>query len=322
MRLPGWRTRACAAALLLGLLGAPFFADAYVLSLLTLVFFYAYLGQAWNLMMGYAGQLSLGHALFFGLGAYAAVIGTDHFGLNAWLALLAGMALSACVGALIAALGFRFNVRGVHFALLTIAAAEFTRVMFDNWDFVGASAGYFLRVSGGEHPLVSLRGGATFFYYAFLALMLGAFAACAALVSSRLGYCWRALREDEDTARALGVPALRMKVLVVVLSAAMTSLGGSMFALMTANVYPETVMGMRMSIDLLIAPIIGGLGTIFGPLLGALFVVPLMELSNHVASEAKIFGLSTLVYGLLVILTIRFLPEGIWPPLHRWLEKK
>lgn len=298
---------------------APLIGDPFILSLLTLVFLYAYLGQAWNLMMGYAGQLSLGHGLFFGIGAYASAILTDRYELNAWLAVGVGALLSAGVGGVIAALGFRFSVRGIYFALLTIAAAEFTRVFFDNWDFVGASAGYFLRVAGDAHPVVSLRGGTTFFYLAFLTLALAAFLVCAVLTSSRYGYYWRALREDEDTARALAVPAFRMKMLVVTISGAMTSIAGSLFAFMTANLFPDTVMGMRFSIEIMIAPILGGLGTLFGPFVGALFVVPVMELSNHLAREAGIFGLSTFVYGCLVVLTIRFLPQGIWPALARFV---
>ncbi len=296
---------------------APLFADSYVLSLLALVFLYAYLGQAWNLMMGYAGQLSLGHALFFGVGAYAAALLTDRYALNAWLAVGSGAAIAAAIGATIAALGFRFSVRGIYFALLTIAAAEFTRIFFDNWDFVGASAGYFLMVAGEVHPLVSLRGSTTFYYLAFLLLAALALVGCTALTRSRYGYYWRAIREDEDCARALAVPAFRMKLLVVAISAAMTSVGGSLFAFMTANLFPDSVMGMRMSIDIIIAPIIGGLGTLFGPFVGALFVVPVLELSNHLARETGVFGLSTLIYGLLVVLTVRFLPDGVWPPLAR-----
>lgn len=297
----------------------PFVADPFLVTIATLVFMYAYLGMAWNLMFGYAGQLSIGHALFFGLGAYTAAVLSDRYGLNAWLAVAVGAAISAIAGATIAGLGFRFSVRGVYFALLTIAAAEFVRILFDHWYLVGGSAGYFLPVRGNKSPLITLRGGTNFFYGAFLFLSFSAFLLCYWLINSRYGYYWRAIREDEDTARAIGVPAFRMKIIAVVISAAMTSVGGSIFAFFSAGLFPDTVLGMKFSIEIMIAPIIGGVGTLFGPFIGAIFIVPAMELSNYVSQNSGFFGLSTIIYGLLILLTVRFLPDGVWPPIARML---
>lgn len=291
----------------------PLVADPFIVTVVSLFWMYAYLGGAWNLMFGYAGQLSLGHALFFGIGAYVGAILSDRYGINAWAAIGCGAALSGLVSAVIAYLGFRFSVRGHFFALLTVAVAEFVRIVFENWNYVGGSAGYFLQVHHGASPLVTLRGDATFYYYVFFALGVCGLLLSYVLTRSSIGYYWCAIREDEDAARALGVPAFRMKILSAVISAAMTSIGGSFYAFFSGSLFPDTTLGMRFSIEIMIAPIIGGVGTVIGPIVGALFVVPVMELSNHLSQASGLFGLNTLIYGLIILLTIRFLPGGVWP---------
>lgn len=283
------------------------------LSLLTLVLMCAFFGQAWNLMMGFVGQLSLGHALYAGIGAYSAAVAIGTFGVSPWLGIAVGIVLSAAAGAIVAWLGFRFAVRGIYFTLLTIAFAEMGRMVFENWSFVGGNGGYFLKTVGDGHPLLTLRGGTTFYYFAFLALCALALALCTALTRSRLGYLWRAIREDEDAARAIGVPALRLKIVAVMISAAMTSVGGSFYALFNGSLFPETIMGMHFSIEMIVAPILGGLGTLLGPILGAMFVIPVTEFSNQLAQTMNIFGFNTLIYGVLVLVVIGLLPNGMSP---------
>lgn len=303
----------------------PLVLDDSYLSLLTLVLMSAFFGQAWNLMMGYVGQLSLGHALYAGIGAYSAAVAIGSFGVSPWLGIGVGVLLSAAAGAIVAWLGFRFAVRGIYFTLLTVAFAEMGRMLFENWDFVGGSGGYFLKTVGAGHPLLTLRGGTTFYYFAFLVLCGLALALCTALTRSRLGYFWRAIREDEDAARAIGVPALRLKIIAVMISAAMTSVGGSFYALLNGSLFPETIMGMHFSIELIVAPILGGLGTLFGPLLGALFVIPVTDFSNHLAQSMGVFGFNTLFYGVLVLVVVGLLPNGIAPAIaslaRRWTRR-
>lgn len=308
---------ACLAALAL----APLVLDDAQLSLLTLVLMSAFFAQAWNLMMGFVGQLSLGHGLYAGIGAYAAALAAGSFGLSPWAGILVGTLLSAGAGAAIAWLGFRFAVRGIYFSLLTIAFAEMARMLFENWDFVGGNGGYFLKTPGDGALLWTLRGGTSFNYLAFLLLCAGGLALCTVLSRSRLGYLWRAIREDEDAARAIGVPALRLKILAVAISAAMTSIGGSFYALLNGSLFPDTIMGMRFSIEMIVAPILGGLGTLLGPLLGALFVVPVTEFANQLAQDLGLFGLNTLVFGLLVLLVVGLLPHGLAPALAALLQR-
>lgn len=294
------------------------FLDAFWQSLLTLVFFYAFTGLTWNLMMT-AGLLSLGHGLFLGLGAYATAVLSQSYGLSPWLALAAAGVLSAMAGIVITWIGARFSVRGVHFALLTIAFAELVRVLFDNWELVGGTGGYFLRAISLDTncPLETLRGGTLFFYLAFLSATALNYVVIARLMASRWGYRWRALSEDENAARALAVPALRSKIFVALVSAGFAGIGGGLLGLMQGSLFPDSVMGLRMSIEVLIAPIVGGLGAMFGPIVGAFFVVPLMEVSNLLGQSSGLFGVNTLIYGLVILFVIAFMPEGIWPRILR-----
>ena len=288
--------------------------DGFWQSLLTLVFFYAFMGMTWNLMMT-AGLLSLGHALFLGVGAYATAVLTVTGGISPWLAIAGGALLSAVIGAALTWLGGRFSVRGVQFALLTIAFAELFRVIFDNWDLVGGTGGFFLKAISPDtnKPLQTLRGGTQFFYFAFLSITAAAYVLIGLLMASRWGYRWRSLNADEEAARALGVPALRSKVLVVAVSAGLAGVGGGLFGFMQGSLFPDSLMSMRMSIEILIAPIIGGLGSLFGPVIGAFFVVPLLEISNVMGQKSGFFGLNTLIYGVVILGVIAFLPDGIWP---------
>lgn len=309
-------------ALLAILLVAPLVLGGYWISMLTLIFFYTIVGQAWNLSMGYAGVLSLGHALFLGLGGYFTAVLLGNFGIIPWIGIPLGAAAASCMGAAIAWLGFRFAVRGVYFALLTIAFAEFFRILFDNWNYIGASGGYFLRaLEEGQSQFVWLRGDSLIFYYGFLVMAAASFVACHALIHSRIGYFWRAIREDQEAAAALGVNVSRVKILVVAISGGMTGMAGGFFALLNGSLFPDSVMGMRLSIEMIIAPIIGGLGTLAGPVIGAFIVVPVMEMANDMGLKAGIFGFNTLVYGVMVFLIICFLPGGVWPWMRRLLER-
>ena len=310
---------AAAAVLLVCLLAVlPLVASDFILSVLTSAFLYAVVGIAWNIMMGYAGQLSLGHALYFGTGAYVVAILSERFGVTPLIGMAPAFLLPAALGVAIGVLGFRFGVRGVYFALLTIAFAELARILFEHWEWVGRSGGFFLSaLTEANRPLVSLRGGAGFFYYALLATMVVAWGAAAALVRSRYGFYWRAIREDEEAARAIGVEAFGMKLAAVAVSAGMTGVAGGWFALINGSLFPDTVLGMRLSIDLIIAPIVGGLGTLFGPILGAFIVVPLNELAKELAQSSGINGLNLLIYGVLLFIVVLVLPNGCWP----WLEK-
>ena len=316
------RARLLLGALAAGLIALPQFSGSYALSLATLALYFAFTGQAWNVMMGFAGQLSLGHSLFVGLGAYAAAALFVKFGIGPWAGLWLAMAICVAAGAAIGLLAFRFGISGVYFALLTIAFAEFTRIGFDHIGWLGGPGGLFLKVGQRTSwDLADLRGTPAMFYYVMLALTAGAFALCAWLLKSRAGYYWQAIREDEDAARALGINTFRWKLLAVAISAAMTSLAGVFFAFYYNNLFPEQIFHISQSIEIILGPIVGGVGTLFGPILGAVLLTTLADsLTNMVAAMGlDIPGVKQVFYGVILLLVIMFLPNGIWPPIAKRL---
>jgi branched-chain amino acid transport system permease protein len=316
-----WRGRILVLAILAALAAAPHFADRYVLSVLTLIFYFAYVGQAWNLMMGYAGQLSLGHALYVGLGAYVSALLWVKFGVGPWLGIVPAITISAAFGAVIGWLGFRFGIEGVYFALLTIAFAEVTRIAFDHFGFAGAAGGLFIPYESARiGEWWNLRGGQTLFYYLALLLAAGATLLTAWLVRSRLGYRWLAVREDAQAAAALGIDVFRAKLAAVTISAAMTAVGGVFSAFYYNNLFPAQVFDISRSIEIIIAPIIGGLGTVFGPIVGAFILTPVGEALTH-ATEAlgiNLPGTKAVFYGLTLMVIMFVRPSGVWP----WLARR
>src|SRR6185295_13516432 len=200
------------------LVALPFVVGNYALSVATLILYFAYTGQAWNVMMGFAGQLSLGGALFY------------HFGIGPWAGLWLAIVLCVALGLVIGFLAFRFGISGVYFALLTIAFAEFTRIGFDHFAWTGGPGGMFLRVAQRDTwDLANFRGPPLMYYYAMLFLTGAALALCSLLLRSKAGYYWQAIRENEEAARALGINAFRWKLLAVAISAAMTAIAGVFF---------------------------------------------------------------------------------------------
>ncbi len=309
------------AALVLLLL--PLVANDYVITVLVLIFYFAYAGQAWNIMMGFAGQLSLGHALYVGLGAYTAAALYLHFGIGPWMGMFAALLISAGSGAVIGFLAFRFGVGGVYFAILTIAFAEFARIGFDHFRWVGGSSGIFLPVAQrSSNDLWNLRGDPTMFYYVMLAMMAAALVVCRALMRSRLGFYWQAIREDEQAARSLGIGTFRCKMYAVIISSAMTSLVGVVFAFYYNNLFPEQVFHISRSIELILGPIIGGVGTLIGPILGAFVLTGLSEglLELLTLADVSAPGAKQVFYGVCLMIVVILMPHGIWPPLARKLR--
>ena len=310
------------AVLAVVLVALPGFADAYVLSVATLILFLAYTGQAWNVMMGFAGQLSLGHSLYVGVGAYVAAGLFYHFGIGPWAGLWLAIAFCVAFGAAIGFLAFRFGISGVYFALLTIAFAEFTRIGFDHLAWTGGPGGLFIKVAQRDQiDLLNFRGPPEMYYYTILLLAAGAFALCFALLGSRAGYYWQAIREDEEAAQALGINTFRWKMLAVMLSSAMTAVSGVFFAFYYNNLFPEQIFHISRSIEIILGPIIGGVGTLFGPILGAAVLTILADTITEVLAALgwEIPGVKQVFYGVVMLLVIMFLPHGIWPTIAKRL---
>jgi branched-chain amino acid transport system permease protein len=313
------------AVLLLCILGIfllilPKITNAYVLSVATLILFFAYTGQAWNVMMGFAGQLSLGHSLYVGVAGYAAAGLFFHYGIGPWAGLWLAILLCVLLGMLIGFLAFRFSISGVYFALLTIAFAEFTRIGFDHIDWLGGPGGLFIKVAQRDKmDLLNFRGPPAMYYYAILALAAGAFVLCHFLLKSRAGYYWQAIRENEEAAQALGINTFRWKMLAMALSSGMTAVAGVFYAFYYNNLFPEQIFHISRSIEIILGPIIGGVGTLFGPILGAAVLTLLSDgITEALAALGwEIPGIKQVFYGLVLLAVIMFLPHGIWPALAR-----
>jgi branched-chain amino acid transport system permease protein len=308
------RALAALALLLAALVAAPLVVNAYVLSVLVLALYYAYTGQAWNLMIGFAGLLSLGEAMFVGLGAYAAAGLFQKVGIPPILGMFLSVAVAVAASAAVGWLAFRFDIHGVYFALLTIAFSEFTRILIDNWAYLGGSEGLFLKVSGlGGWDLVNLRGSPVMFYYVLLTMTCGLFLLCRWLLVSRLGYYWRAIREDQDAARALGVDVFRCKMAAVMISSGASGLAGVVYAFYYNNLFPETTFAIGHSVDMLLGAVVGGVGTLFGPIFGALLLTPLGEALTAATNGLHLPGVKQFFWGVVVAGIVLARPTGLWP---------
>ncbi|HYB41625.1 MAG TPA: branched-chain amino acid ABC transporter permease [Candidatus Methylomirabilis sp.] len=304
-----------AGAALLALLVLPPFAGSYPVTLATLIFFYAYLGQAWNILGGYAGQLSAGHAAFVGIGAYATAMLSISWGITPWIGMFAGAAAAGALGGVIGFLGFRFGLRGFYFVLLTVAFAEICRIVALNTEAIGGAVGLYITFTGDPWQFQFQNPRA--YYYVALALMLLATAVVWALERSRLGAYLIAIREDEEAAEALGIDAFRCKLYASVLSAFLTGLGGAFYAYYHFSLQPNSLFGIPLSVEIIIRPIVGGSGTLLGPILGSFILSPLAELSRSYFAAAGWSGAHLIVYGGLLIAVVLFLPGGAYPFLAR-----
>ena len=307
----GGRIAAVLAVVILAAL--PAVLSSYAITVFIFIFFYAYLGQAWNIVGGYAGQLSAGHAAFVGVGAYTSAMLSMQLGLTPWIGMFVGGLLSAALGAVIGFLGFRFGLRGFYFVLLTVAFAEICRIVALNTDAVGGALGLYITFTG--NPRQFQFQDNRVYYYVALALMLAATGLVAALEHRRFGEYLKAIREDENACEALGVNTFKYKMLAMVVSSFLTGVGGTFYAYYLFSLQPNSVFGIPLSVEIIIRPIVGGAGTVLGPVLGSFILSPLGELSRIYLSQGGWSGLHLIVYGLLLIVVVLFFPQGAYPTL-------
>lgn len=318
---PSWPfpSTALAVGLLALCLSLPLFVrNDFLIHSLIMVMYFAYLASAWNLMCGYVGQISFGHSVFSGVGGYCSVLLLTGLGLSPWLGMLVGGALAALLAVMI---GYpTMRLRGPYFALTTIAVAEMVRIWVENTEvFFG------IRLKGAEGLSVPLIGsdwtlfqfeGKVPYYYIILAMLVAVMGMTWAMERSRLGACLKAIRGDRDAAESLGINPTRYTLMAYALSAFMTALGGSYYAQFIRFINPERNMGVELSIDMALMSIIGGQGTVFGPLIGAAFLAPVAEISRTYLG-GQLIGLHLAIYGLVLILAVLYLPKGLLHPLQR-----
>ena len=282
------------------------FPSNFMVNFGVMALFYAFIGQSWNISGGFAGQLSFGHVAFFGVGAYASTIVQLRLGWSPWLGLPAAALAGAAVGGVIGVLSFRAGLKGSYFALITLAFAEVLRIVTNSVSFTG----------GGLGMLIPMKASAANFQFAersgfyFLILLMAALSVALAewLRRSRFGAQLTAIRENEDSAKALGIHVFREKVKVMLLSGAIGGMGGCFFAQYFLYIDPLVVFGVDKSVEMLLVSMIGGAGTVYGPLVGALLLASISDITRVLT---QIQGLTLVLYGGLLVVIIAYLPNGL-----------
>jgi branched-chain amino acid transport system permease protein len=293
---------ACAAPLL--------FQARYAQHVLILILLYVTLGSAWNLLGGIAGQLSLGHAAFFGIGAYSAAILASKSSLSPWLGMLIGPLLVLPLAGLVGWVCFR--LRGPYFTLATIAIGEVVRLVALNWrDLTGGAVGVVIR------PSIFSGTNKIPYYYVILAIAVATVALCYFISRRKLGYYLLAIREDQETAESIGINTTRYKLVALSFSASLTALAGAFYANYFLFVDPTVVLPLSLSVEIVLMAIIGGLGTVQGPVVGAI----LLKLSSEIFRN-QFANANLLIYGLLLVLVILFLPDGLLGGYRKLIRRK
>ena len=289
----------------------PLVAGQHVLTALIVALHASYIALAWNVAAGYAGQFSLGHSLFYGIGAYASTMLYLKLGVTPWAGMFAGAVIAGVVGVLLALGVYRYNVRGIFFALVTLGAAEVAKGLADNWDWIKGPVGILLTMKAAPGEFFFLRREP--YYYVALAMVVMMVAISLVLERSRLGQHFLAVREDEAAAEASGVDTYRAKTVAIGLSAALTAFAGSFYAQFYLYVSPETVLTFEPQLTMMLGTMVGGAGTALGPVLGSVLFSGLGEALRNLPFENTrqvVIG-SKLVYAILLIVILIYLPGGL-----------
>jgi branched-chain amino acid transport system permease protein len=300
-KISGWLDIA-AFALLVALI-PQITASGVVLNFVMMALYAALMAQAWNILGGFGGQFSFGHALFFGTGAYLQAIAQMQWGLSPWLALFIAIIGGALVAVFIGALSFRYGLKGSYFALVTLAFAEVFRILATSVQFTGGGVGLMVPLKPSiENMQFTSRTG-----YIYLVLFLVVLALCVTrwLKQSRFGAYLQAVRDNEDAARAVGVNPFRVKLAAIALSAAFMAAAGAFYVQVFQYIDPSIAYGSHTSVEALVAAIVGGLGTVWGPVLGALAL--------HVTRNlfGALPGINMVIYGVVLLAIVMFSPKGI-----------
>jgi len=296
--------------------------NSLTMHVILMVFLMASMSQAWNIIGGYCGQVSFGHSVFFGIGAYGAGMAVVKYGLTPWPGMVVGVILAAVVAVLISWPVFRLS--GHYFAIATFAIVEIFNRLFMVWYWVGGAIG--LDYSITKQGVVNFvwYQSKVGYYYGALAIFVIVFSIVRWMEGHRIGYYLRAVREGQETAEALGVDSTKTKLVAMAVSAALAALCGAFFAQYNYRVDPPMVMSLDMSMKFVLITILGGSGTLFGPLLGAAVLVPLQEYTRAIWGGLG-GGVDLIIFGLLIIIVVVKQPKGIMGLIvdfMRWRRKK
>lgn len=291
----------------------------FLIHVFILILMYGMAGQAWDLIGGQTGQIALGHAVFFGIGAYTSAFLFITFDITPWIGMIAGGFISVIVALII---GYPcFKLRGHYFLLATLGIAEIARTIFANWDMVGGSQGLFIPLMDESFLAFQFHTSKLPYYYIILGLAGLAFLVTVFVKRSKLGYYFNAIREDEEAAKAMGINVQKFKFIAFSMSAFLTSIAGTFYAQYLMYVDPGSVVPFMLSVQIVLIAILGGMGTNYGPFLGALVLIPLSEVSRQIFGGGGA-GFHLIIYGLLIVLISIYQPAGLAGWIESLLKKR
>ena len=283
-----------------------------------LTFLFAMCGVAWNVMGGYAGMFSFGQAAFFGIGAYTSSFLLLTFRVSPWIGLVVGGVISSLLAA---AIGYPCsNLRGHYFAIASIAFAEIVRIVFTNWQMVGAAEGLTIPMLKESFAHFMFHSSKLPYYYIILAFLLLALAVCRRVSTSKMGYYFRAIKESHEIAQVLGVDVVRYRLYAIMISAFLTSMAGTFYAQYILYIDPDSVMILAISVQIVLVAMLGGASTVLGPIIGAAVLVPLSEYSRAWLGY-KGTGVDMIIYGTLITLISMYQPNGVWGAITKLLRR-
>ena len=291
-----------------------FVRDVYTMNVLILTLLYAALAQSWNILSGYCGQISLGHALYFGLGAYATSLLYVHYGVLPWIGLAVGGTLAALVALALGAMCFR--LAGHYFTIATIVIAEIGLTLIHNWDYAGAAMGIQWPFGPDSWATLQFARDKTPYFHFVLGLFAVTWLVTWFIEESRWGYWWRAVKDNAEAAESLGVTIFSSKMMAAAISAFFTAAGGGFYAAFLSYIDPESVLSFRISLLMALPAVIGGIGTLWGPVIGAAVLIPMTEVTRSFIGGTGA-GTDLIVYGGLIMLIALARPEGLLSLLPR-----
>ena len=285
-----------------------FVRDVYLQNVLVLTLLYAALSQSWNILGGYCGQISLGHAIYFGIGAYVTSALFAKFGISPWIGFALGAVLSAIVALLVGFL--TFSLKGHYFTIATIVIAEIALLLVHNWDYLGGALGIQWPLGPDSWATMQFAQDKLPYFYFVLALLILTWAVTWTIEESRAGYWWRAVKDNPEAAQSLGVDIFRSKMMAAALSAVFTGIGGGLYAAFVSFIDPESVMSFRFSLLFALPAVLGGIGTLWGPIIGAAVLIPMTEITrSYLGGSGN--GVDLIIYGALILMVALLRPQGL-----------
>jgi branched-chain amino acid transport system permease protein len=274
-----------------------------------MLFMFGMMGVAWNIMGGYAGMFSFGQAAFFGIGAYTSSYLVTAHQINPWIGLFIGGMLAAVAAA---AIGIPCsNLRGHYFAIASIAFGEIIRIHFNNWKLIGAAEGLTLPMLPESFASFMFHSSKAPYYYIILGFLILSLIVCYLVSTSKMGFYFRAIKESHDVAKVLGINFVHYRLMAIMISAFLTAMAGTFYAQYILYIDPESVLILPISVQVVLVAMLGGAGSVIGPVIGAAILIPVSEFTRVLLGH-KGTGIDMMIYGALIMLISVYQPKGVW----------